>query len=754
MSRFADVILPLPLDGLFTYSIPDEMSGQIVPGVRVRVPFGHSRTYTALVVRVHNLEPADYAVKPVLAVLDSVPIVTEHQLRMIDWMSDYYLCSKGDVLKAMLPGIFRPSGNDKAREYRPRTEICVRIAEKYRGKDIAGILDSLSSAPKQAELFTAYLDLSGLSDSSVVEPGIVSRRALLNKCASASALEGLVSKGIFENWKHEIGALPLFDGNLYPPNELNCHQKSALDRIRESFLSKNICLLHGVTSSGKTEVYIHLMLDCVRSGGQVLFLLPEIALTLHIMRRLQRVFGDDMCVYHSRCTDSERAEIWLRQLGPNPFKIIVGARSAIFLPFRNLKLVVVDEEHDQSYRQEEPAPRYNARNTALVLASYFDAKVLLGSATPSMETYYNARSGKYGLALLEHRYLDLPMPRIDVVDVNELRRKRQMHGILSPLLERYIRNALDCGNQVILLRNRRGYSPAVHCRDCGWIPVCDSCDVSLTWHRSMRHLSCHYCGKTYQLPAVCPKCGSTCFDTSGYGTEKVEEEIHTLFPKAVTGRLDLDTVTSSTAYTQILQDFQDGVTNILIGTQMVAKGLDFERVSVVGILDADSIMGAPDFRSAERMFQMLQQVSGRAGRRNLDANVVIQTQQPDNPIYPVIVSCDWNKFFSGELDERRVFNYPPFSRIIYVCLKSSDAVLLEPASEWLGSQMRFVFGDRVLGPDVPPVSRVRKQFIRKLMLKVESGISMAPVRKSLLALRQQFMKHYPQITAFFDVDPM
>lgn len=754
MDRFVDVILPLPLDGLFTYSIPDGMSGRILPGMRLCVQFGRSRNYTALAVRTHHSEPSGYKVKPVLALLDETPSVTAGQMKLIDWLSDYYMCPKGDVMKAVLPAVLRPSGEGSLHEYRPRMEVCVRLSFPYDESHLNDIFESLSRSPKQADMLTVWLDLSGLAENPADEPKIVTKRALLAHCQSPSALTGLIQKGILENWSYESGRLPEHDGRLFPPNALNAQQSDALEGIRQCFTTKDVCLLHGVTSSGKTEVYIHLMKQYMEQGRQVLFLLPEIALTLHIMRRLQRVFGDDMCVYHSRCTDAGRAAIWKRQLSDNPFRIVVGARSAIFLPFRNLGLVIVDEEHDSSYKQSDPAPRYNGRNTALMLAAFSGAKALLGSATPSIESYYNATAGKYGLVEMTRRYMDLPLPEIEVVDVYELRRKKRMSGLLSPVLENYMRQAFEENRQVILFRNRRGYAPMLRCEACGWIPKCDSCDVSLTWHRNMNRLSCHYCGKMYQVPSVCPECGCRHLSSGGYGTEKVEDEIHRIFPKVVTGRLDLDTATSPLAYNQILQDFQDGVTDVLIGTQMVTKGLDFDRVSVVGILSADSIMGAPDFRSAERAFQMMSQVAGRAGRRFSRGHVVIQTRQADNPVYSMVTGGCYGKFYENEVAEREMFRYPPFSRIVSIYLKSPDAVQLDDSALWLGGQLRAVFGDRVLGPDVPYVSRIHMQYLRKLMLKVETGVSMTPVRDRLLQLRSGFANRYRQVTLYFDADPM
>ncbi len=753
MRHFVDVILPLPLEGLFTYLVPEDMMERILPGCRLSVPFGRAHSYTALAVRVHDEEPVGYKVKSVKAVLDDTPSFLEPQMRLLDWIADYYMCPKGEVLKAMLPVALRPEGDD-ARRYKPRTEVCVKLAPGYDEERLNAIFNELSRARRQYDMLLSYLELSGLAENPTAEPEIVSKRALLVACQSPSAFDALVSKGVFVTWEHQIGRLPAFNGILHPINPLNQYQEAALSDIRATFDDNKICLLHGVTSSGKTEVYIHLIKDCIDHGGQALLLLPEIALTIHIMRRLQKVFGDDMCVYHSRCSDAGRVEIWKRQLSANPFKLIVGARSAVFLPFRNLQLTIVDEEHDTSYKQTDPAPRYNARNVAMVLSSYFGAKVLLGSATPSIESYYHAQKGKYGLAVIGHRYMDLPLPQIEIVDVYELRRKKRMTGLFSPLLESYIREALSDGNQVILFRNRRGYSPSLFCKACGWTPKCDSCDVSLTWHRKPHNLSCHYCGKQYNVPVVCPECGGTVFGTSGYGTEKVEDELNRLYPKAIVGRLDLDTVTSTSAYESILQDFHDGVTNILVGTQMVSKGLDFARVSVVGVLSADSMTASPDFRSAERAFQMMQQVSGRAGRHAGKGHVVVQTRQADSPLYSVVADGQYIQFYRNEVEERRIFSYPPFCRIIAIYMKCTDNDILDEAAIRMGKQLRAVFQNRVLGPDAPTVSRVQMQYIRKIMLKIETGISMTPVRKRLLEIKQESESQYRKVQIYFDMDPM
>lgn len=666
---YVEAILPVPLPHLFTYRVPEDMQHLVAPGVRLYVPFGRSRHCTALAVRTYADAPqVSYELKDVIEVLDTEPSVLPEQMRLLQWMTDYYMCAPGDVLKALLPAALRPQSDNTGRRTRRKADA-------------------------QAVL-------------------------------------------------------------TCPPNELSGLQADALAEIRRIHSEKDICLLHGVTSSGKTEVYIHLMSEQVSAGKQVLFMLPEIALTVHMTERLRRVFGDEMCVYHSRLTDAQRAAIWRKQLGPEPYKIVVGARSSVFLPFKDLGLVVVDEEHETSYKQEDPAPRYNGRNVAMVLASYYGAKVVLGSATPSLESYRSAMTGRYGLVAMDKRFGNVALPEVLISDVYELRRKKIMKGLFSPLLEDSIREALELGEQVILFRNRRGYSPQLRCTDCGWIPRCDACDVSLTYHKNMRRLTCHYCGKVYDIPAVCPECGSTHFSHSGYGTEKVEEEILKLFPGVRTARLDLDTATTTGRFQEILDDFQEGRTDILTGTQMVTKGLDFDRVSVVGVLDADSIMGVPDFRAAERAFQMLAQVAGRAGRRESRGKVIIETRSADSELLSYVRQTDYRSFFNHELEERSLFGYPPFSRIISIYVKGRTEPVLNEAVEWLAAQLTAVFGTRVLGPDAPPVARVQMQYIRKFMLKFEVGIAMAPVRERLLAIRSQMEQLYTTVTVFFDVDPM
>lgn len=670
------------------------------------------------------------------------------QMKLLNWISDYYLCSKGDAMKAMLPAAMRPESGDKAERFKPHTETYLRLRSLPEVNS-----DVLKRSPKQAEMLDRFLQLAAY-DEDPDSPVPVSKRALLTAYPSASALNGLIEKGILETYQYEVGRLPQFKGRIFTPNVLNDQQQRAFESLKQQFQEKQICLLHGVTASGKTEVYIHLIKEQLDAGKQVLFLLPEIALTLHMLQRLQRIFGDEMGVYHSRCSNAVRVETWQKQLGSSPYRLIVGARSAVMLPFQNLGLVIVDEEHEPSYKQEDPAPRYNGRNVAMMLAQQYGARVLLGSATPSVETYNLALTGRYGLAVMDKRYKGIALPEIHLVDTGELRHKKIMKGLFSPLLKEKMAQAFAAGEQVILFQNRRGYAAQIECRQCGWVPKCDSCDVSLTYHRRMNMLSCHYCGKTYRLPTTCPSCGEHTFGNYGFGTERIEEEVQRLFPGINVLRLDLDTATTTANYEQILQDFQDGQAQVLIGTQMVTKGLDFDRVSVVGIVSADAMLAQPDFRAIERSFQMMSQVAGRAGRKHHQGSVVIQAGCLDNPVFHFVRTADYTAFYNHELAERMAFGYPPARRIIEIWMRSSDEQQINQAATMMAQLLRQIFQDRVLGPDAPSVGRVQMHFLRKVMLKVERDAPTTQVREYLLQVRHQVEQQFRQVTVFFDVDPL
>lgn len=821
MKKFADVILPLPLHSCFTYSLPDEWADEVQIGCRVVVPFGRKKYYTAIVRNVHYCAPTEYEVKEVSALLDARPILLPRQFKFWEWLSDYYLCTQGDVYKAALPSglklesetiveynpdfesdVCLPEKEQKIldmlsadpeqcvtkleketgiknilsvikslldkeaifvkeelrRTYKPKTETRVRLTAAARNEHRLHIFfDELQRrAPKQLDLLMKYLELSGyLSGRAIKE---VSKAELLQRTSATPAVfNGLVDRGVFEVYQQEIGRIDkALLKEVIPVNPLNEHQQRAYHSILENFQSKNVCLLHGVTASGKTEVYIHLIEETIRQGKQVLYLLPEIALTAQITERLQRVFGSRLGIYHSKFPDAERVEIWQKQLSEADYDIILGVRSSVFLPFRNLGLVIVDEEHENTYKQQDPAPRYHARNAAIVLASMYGAKTLLGTATPSVETWHNATTGKYGLVELKERYKEIQLPEIIPVDIKELHRKKKMNGPFSPLLLQYIREALEQKEQVILFQNRRGFAPMIECNTCGWVPKCKNCDVSLTYHKGLNQLTCHYCGYTYQLPRICPACEGTDLRNRGFGTEKIEDDIKALFPDARVARMDLDTTRTRTAYERIISDFQQGKTDILIGTQMVSKGLDFDHVSIVGILNADTMLNYPDFRAYERAFQLMAQVAGRAGRKNKRGRVVLQTKSIDHPIIPQVIANDYEAMVGGQLAERQMFHYPPYHRLVYVYLKNRNETLLDLMAQTMAAKLRTVFGNRVLGPDKPPVARVQTLFIRKIVLKIETNAPMARARELLVQVQKEMVAEdrFKSLIVYYDVDPM
>ena len=782
------------------------------------VPFGRKKFYTAIVCNVHYYAPAEYEVKEISAVLDATPVLLPVQFKFWEWLADYYLCTQGDVYKAALPSglklesetiveynpdfesevrlsereqlildllsvdpeqcvtkLEKESGikniltvikslldkeaifvkEELRRTYKPKTEARVRLTGEADERRLHILFDILSRAPKQLALLMKYVELSGVMGKGTVKE--VAKKELLQRAGvSPSILNGLVEKKIFEIYYHEIGRLNGCGGETFSLNPLNEHQQRAYGEITEVFLEKSVCLLHGVTSSGKTEVYIHLIDEVIRQGKQVLYLLPEIALTTQITERLRRVFGTRLGIYHSKFPDAERVEIWQKQLGDKGYDIILGVRSSVFLPFRNLGLVIVDEEHENTYKQQDPAPRYHARNAAIVLAAMYGAKVLLGTATPSVETWYNATNGKYGLVELKERYQEIRLPEILPVDIKELHRKKRMIGQFSPLLIQYIREALDQKEQVILFQNRRGFAPMIECRTCGWVPKCKNCDVSLTYHKGINQLTCHYCGYTYQLPRSCPACDGVELVNRGFGTEQIEDDIKIAFPEASVARMDLDTTRTRSAYEKIIADFEQGKTDILIGTQMVSKGLDFDHVSVVGILNADTMLNYPDFRSYERAFQLMAQVAGRAGRKNKQGRVILQTKSIDHPIIAQVMANDYEQMVAGQLAERQMFHYPPYYRLVYVYLKNRNEILLEQMADVMAGKLRTVFGARVLGPDKPPVGRIQTLFIKKIIVKIEYNASMGRARELLLQVQREMIEdeRFKSLIVYYDVDPM
>lgn len=754
---YADIILPLPLDSLFTYSVPDSLAGRVGQGVRVLVPFGKSKTYVGLVVRTHNNKP-DFKVKDISVVMDDAPVVNSVQLDLWRWMADYYLSSVGDVMNAALP-----SGLKSEDGYTAKTETYVSLAPEYRNERAIHVaLDMLKRAEAQRKVFETFLTLSHWDtisgDQCAESMAEVSRDELMNEShGTSAAFRNLVVRKFLNTYEREIGRLN-HGGEPHPEliKPLNEAQQTAYNNIVFSFLKKDVVLLHGVTSSGKTEIYIHLISQAIERHQQVLYLLPEIALTVQIRQRLQRVFGNRLGIYHSKYSDAERVEIWKKQLSATPYDVILGARSAVLLPFTNLGLVIIDEEHETSFKQQDPAPRYHARSVAIMLARKYGAKVLLGSATPSLESWNNAHTGKFGLVSLTHRYNDIQLPEIEVVDIKDLQHRRMMNGPFSPRLMAAVRTALDNGEQAILFQNRRGFAPMIECRECGWVPHCDKCDVSLTYHKSLGQLTCHYCGATYTVPDVCPCCGSRDLRGRGYGTEKVEDKVMELFPDARVARMDLDTTRTRNAYERLISEFSAHKTDILIGTQMVSKGLDFDKVSVVGILNADSMLNYPDFRAYEHAFMMMAQVAGRAGRKGKRGLVILQTKSPQLPVIAQVVRNDCENFFADLIEERRTFNYPPFCHLIYVFLKHRDDFMVASASMRLSDILRGWFGTRVLGPDKPSVAKVKTLNIRKIMLKLENGIDLAKVRlylRKAQAMMEQDKK-YRSVQIYFDVDPL
>lgn len=733
------------------------MVAQVRMGVRVLVPLGRSKTYTAMAVRLHSEKP-EFETRPIIQVIDAEPVLIEQQLRLWQWISTYYMSPIGDVFKAALPAGLKAEEN-----YRPKTVRCVTLPANLRSEQSLHMaLTILKRALKQHQTFSTYLQLSHWSEiDGETPPAHIAEIACdeLQNAANASdaVLRQLIQRNFLELYHREVGRLNT-TGEYHPEriHPLSPAQQAAEDSIQKQFNEKNVVLLHGVTSSGKTEIYIHLIKKAIDEGKQVLYLLPEIALTVQMTRRLQNVFGSRLGIYHSKYSDAERVEIWKKQLSNEPYDVILGARSAVFLPFTRLGLVIVDEEHETSFKQQDPAPRYHARSTAIMLARMYEgAKVLLGTATPSMESYHNACTGKYGYVQLTTRYKDVAMPEIRVVDTKDLYHRKMMRGAFSPDLLEAMRTALRNKKQVLLFQNRRGFAPMVECKVCGWVPKCKNCDVSLTYHRSMNLLTCHYCGYTYPVPKQCPNCESTELLGRGYGTEKIEDRVRELFPEARIARMDLDTTRSAGAYGRIIDDFSCGRTDILIGTQMITKGLDFSGVTVVGILNADTMLNYPDFRAYEQAFQMLSQVSGRAGRRDERGLVILQTKSADLPVIQQVVAGDFQTFARDLLEERSMFRYPPFYHLVYVYLRHRNEQLVDSAAIEMASRLRQAFADRVLGPDKPAVARVKTESIRKIVIKLEQGINLPLARQCMAEARTQLLqdKRYAAMTVFFDVDP-
>lgn len=819
--RYADVILPLPLENSYTYRIPEDLEKNVIPGCRVIVHFGKKRYYTAIVIEVHERTPdARLETKEIYALLDAAPVLRRPQLRFWRWISSYYICKLGDVYKAALPSglklesetaviynadfeataplrpneqtvldafhgasrltiaeLERKTGlrdvlpvvsslmtkgavevsEELKRGFVPRTSVFIRLSEEYRDEArLQAAFEELKRARKQESLLVCFLDVSHALNPALARE--LSKKELLERSGCTPAvLDGLLKRGILECYEKEVSRLRMSVCRPLTPNPLTPAQEKAYREIHEAFRVKDVCLLHGVTSSGKTEIYIRLIDEVLRLGRQVLYLLPEIAITTQITERLAKLFGDKLLVYHSKFSDNERVEVWNKLLHSGEPLLILGVRSSLFLPFKDLGLVIVDEEHENTYKQQDPAPRYHARNAAIVLAGMHGGKTLLGSATPSIDSYFNALTGKYGLVELLTSYGDCLMPEIVTVDVKELRRKKIMKDTLfSPELVGRMREALARDEQVILFQNRRGFAPMIACKACGWVPHCVNCDVSLAYHKANRQLVCHYCGYTYRLPEVCPECGGVEFKMQGFGTEKVEEEIASLFPAVRIDRLDLDSARTRQAYERILLDFEKGKTRILIGTQMLSKGLDFGNVSVVGILSADSLMNFPDFRAHERAFQLMVQVSGRAGRRDKRGTVVLQTTQPGHPLIQMVRRFAYKEMVRSQLEERSMFRYPPYYRLIVLVLRSRDAEALREMSGLYAEKLRARLGERVLGPVTPPVTRIQTLLIKKIVLKVEISAGIAPLREVLERVHAEMRAYeaFKRLLVHYDVDPV
>jgi primosomal protein N' (replication factor Y) len=795
---FVEVILPLAIAKNYTYRVPFEMNDAVMIGKRVVVQFGKSKLYTAVVSSISKLAPEKYQAKYVIELLDDRPVITIEQLQFWYWLADYYMCYVGEVMNAALPSalklasetrimlnkdfeIDRAALHDKeflivealdiqpeltvsdivkllgqktvmpilkllfekniihiseevSERYKPRTRTFITLNPVYHNqenlKELFGILEK--RAPKQADALLAYIKLSRHQKS-------ISKNELIEESgANAAVIKSLAEKEVFITEEKNVSRLYYEEEGAYDSFELSGQQQDVLKQVQDEFIQKDVVLLHGVTSSGKTQLYIRLIEEMISTGRQVLYLLPEIALTTHIIERLRLYFGANIGVYHSRFNDNERVEVWQKVLN-NEYKVVLGARSSVFLPFNDLGLIIVDEEHETSYKQFDPAPRYNARDAAVFLANMHQGKVLLGSATPSFESYYNARMHKYGFAELTERYGGVKLPEVEVVSIAEETKKKTIQSHFTSVLMDDIKQALENKEQVILFQNRRGYAPVLMCKICAYTPKCINCDVSLTYHKSSGKLHCHYCGYKEDAPQICPACGSTHLEYKGFGTEKVEDELALLLPDARIARMDLDTTRSRNSLQTILNNLEEKKIDILVGTQMVAKGLDFSDVTVIGIINADSLLKFPDYRANERSYQMLAQVSGRAGRRGKQGKVVIQTYDPKHRVIKQVIENDYTDLYFTEMEERRSFKYPPFYRIINLDIKHKDPEIVNNQSIYLAAELRKHFGDRVIGPEFPLIGRIRNYYIKTIMLKFEKdGISINKAKAIIRDVITQF----------------
>jgi primosomal protein N' (replication factor Y) len=821
ITYFADVLLPMAVEGYYTYRVPNDLAGSVKPGYRVVVQFGKQKVYTGLVRRVHTHVPIGYTPKYILSVLDPAPLVEESHFAFWEWMAAYYVCSTGEVMKAALPAAFKlasetrialhPEFNrdytdlsdkemlvaeaceiqnqitlaDIARivetakiipliknlidkkviipeeelhdRYQPKQTTYLSLHPDYKDETLLNqLFDALEKkAPRQSDALMLFISLTAS------QPEIARSRLLAAFNAGASAIDALIKKGVFLATERTSSRY----GELYagPIKQviLTTRQEEAYHEISRLHTEKQVVLLHGVTSSGKTEIYIRLIREVLDQGGQILYLLPEIALTGQIINRLRRYFGDGVAVYHSRHNDKERAEIWNRVsahplYGLRKINLVVGARSGLFLPFADLRLIIVDEEHDTSFRQANPAPRYNARDSAIYLGALTGAKILLGTATPSIESFAHAKSGKYGLVQLTARFGEAGMPLIRVADIKAGAGAKPMKSMFTDELLERIGEALNGRSQVILFQNRRGYAPRLECDKCQWVPSCRNCDISLVYHKNLNQLKCHYCGWSIQIPPACPVCKHTGIQMKSFGTEKVEDELGIFFPQARIARLDLDAIRTKNAHLEIIRRFEEKDIDILVGTQMVTKGLDFENVSLVGILNADNMLAWPDFRAFERSYQLMAQVSGRAGRSKTQGSVIIQTRNPEHPAIQFVIKNDYEGMFNQQLAERQRYHYPPYSRLILIELKHADPDVVKSAASEMGKILRNAWPQNVLGPESPLVSRIRGLFIRQILIKFARPQSLGPgkefIRKTITAINEN--KEFRQVKIAVNVDPL
>lgn len=819
---FANVILPLPLNKLFTYGIPEEFEQAVKPGSRVIVQFGRKKLYSAIVREIHQNKPADYEVKDILSAIDDSPVIPDHLLEFWDWIAAYYMCTPGDVYKAAIPAGLRIESETKVFEnpdnetekpeltakeelifqvikekkittinelvnitkekmvlpavnnlikknyiraeetiretFKPKTEKYITLHDSIKSeKKLEEIFTGLEKSKKQLDLLMRYIQLAGKLKFPKNKGLIPIKKLQSSPGFSQHALKTLVTKNVFEIEEIVTGRLDLDPLDVNAAKGLDENQQQSMNEVLKEFKTKNVVLLHGVTGSGKTEIYIQLIKEQLKNKKQVLYLLPEIAITTQIINRLRYVFGEKVGVYHSKFPDSERVEIWNNLLKNNEksYQVILGVRSAIFLPFRQLGLVIIDEEHENTFKQQDPAPRYHARDTAIVLADMMQAKCLLGTATPSIESYYNAKSEKFGLVELKERFGNIEMPEINLANMLEARKKRQMKSIFTPQLLTMIKETVENGEQVILFQNRRGFAPYLECDTCGWIPYCKNCDVSLTYHKSGNQLTCHYCGFSTQVFTICKACENPSLSTKGFGTEKIEDELKIFFPDFKAIRMDFDSTRSRKAYEKIIDEFESGRAQILVGTQMISKGLDFDNVGLVGILNADNMLNFPDFRAHERSYQLMAQVSGRAGRKKKMGKVLIQTSNPEHPVIKMVVKNDYKSLFNLQISERKKFNYPPFYRLIEITLKHKNQLLIETAAQDLARDLIAVFNTRVLGPESPPIPKMHNLYQKRILLKLEKQLNMKKSKEIIHHSVQNLLskENYRNIQVINNVDP-